>query len=876
MSFKLKVVLSLSLVHILLVMVIIYFGHSAYQKALEKDFDLHAASTSALLAVAAKDSLISYDPAALNELTQDMRYMHGIVYLRVLDVDKKVLAQAGKLNLSQPMHADLDFKDVDDGVLDIRVDISEAGMHFGTLEFGLSADLVNARVSKAKGDAALIAIVELAIYMMIVLLVSRYITRRLGRIEQATRRVAAGELGYQIDVEGNDELAITARSFNGMSIKLKSLYGDLHNALDDANDQRKLLADNERRLQAVIDHALDGIVIIDAKGLIQSFNPAAEAIFGYSAADVVGRDVALLMPESERRHHSGHLATHAHKPSNEGVIGKTREVAGQHRDGSPLILMLGLSRIQVNNSDLFIGFIQDVTEKRKAEQEAEIALGKELKAEAANHAKSTFLANMSHEIRTPLTAIIGYSENLQESTISSDDYKHAVEAINRNGHHLLEVINDILDISKIEAGKLEIETVPLDLAVLLNDIKSLIGNNVREKGLKFEVEHVFPLPQTIYSDVTRLKQVLLNLCSNAVKFTEQGAINIKVRCDWQAQRLYFSISDSGIGMTAEQQANIFEEFSQADLSTTRKYGGTGLGLAITKQLVTLLGGETHLESKIGEGSRFEISVATGNIKAVGRINNIHDILHSQQVSEPLRPSELSGRLLLAEDCVDNQKLISLMIKRLGVNVELADDGKQAVEKALAEKFDLILMDIQMPNMDGLEATAHLRQSGYSSPIVALTAGTLKEDIQKCLDSGCNDFLSKPINRENFFKVLNEYLPPSAPKESNHLPIYSDLLDEEEDMESLVYEFIKNLPDLLDKLEPAYQAKDWEALKFHLHQLKGGSGNYGYLSMSELAAKMELEAEKQSSELFDELISELFLLYRRMQDGIMPVAMDASE
>ncbi len=378
-------------------------------------------------------------------------------------------------------------------------------------------------------------------------------------------------------------------------------------------------------------------------------------------------------------------------------------------------------------------------------------------AEAANMSKSNFLANMSHEIRTPMTAILGYADLLHDDTVSPDDHRNYIHTIKRNGEHLLAIINDILDLSKIEAGKMTIESISCSPAQVVTDVAGLMRARIEAKGLTYQTQYDGKIPRMIRTDPTRLRQVLVNLMGNAVKFTERGSIRLRVAMDTQntaePPRLRFDVIDTGLGISKEQQEKLFRPFTQADTSTTRKFGGTGLGLTISKCLTELLGGELAVHSATGEGSTFSFTIATGDLAGT----DMHDGGESTQpldrtviMSNTPQKSLDETRILLAEDGPDNQRLISFHLKKAGAAVTVAENGLRAYELAsrAAEQgtpFDVIFMDMQMPELDGYSATRKLRNEGYTGPIIALTAHAMASDRAKCIDAGCDEYTTKPIN-----------------------------------------------------------------------------------------------------------------------------------
>jgi signal transduction histidine kinase/FixJ family two-component response regulator len=459
-------------------------------------------------------------------------------------------------------------------------------------------------------------------------------------------------------------------------------------------------------------------------------------------------------------------------------------------------------------------------------------------AVAASRAKSSFLANMSHEIRTPLTSIIGFAELLSDPKGTVHDKTDAATTIIRNGRHLLEVINDILDLSKIETRQLETERIEVALPELLSDVEALAAGRAKAKSLKFTIAHHLPLPPALSTDPVRLKQILLNFCSNAIKFTSQGEVRIDVHHDTARQHLRFDVSDTGIGISAHQIDRLFKPFAQADVSTTRQFGGTGLGLYISKQLADLLGAEIKVNSKPGKGSCFSVSVPVNRVaKPLEMLTDSRDFEDFHRPSfevTSIEVPELSGRVLLAEDGIDNQRLLSTYLRQAGLTVDVAGNGKVAVAQALSNDYALILMDIQMPLMDGIEATMYLRAEGYQGPIVALTANVMQSDVARYRQCGCDDVLAKPVDRLRFYKVLQRFVDNAQPPD----------LDEEDDytreLRALTEEFCAGLPSTLTAISRAAETADWPALKSLVHTLKGTAGSYGFPKITAMAAEVEAQ------------------------------------
>ncbi|MDH4133985.1 MAG: ATP-binding protein [Gammaproteobacteria bacterium] len=510
----------------------------------------------------------------------------------------------------------------------------------------------------------------------------------------------------------------------------------------------------------------------------------------------------------------------------------------------------------------------DLLEHRVADRTRELAEARD-QAVGANRSKSAFLANMSHEIRTPLTAIIGFSETLLDPNQPMTERVDSIRTIIRGGKHLLNIINDILDVSKIEAGRLEIEQIAVNPFEVLDDVQAIVALLADEKRLAFEAEYAFPLPTQIVSDPLRLKQILINLCNNAIKFTNRGSVHIKMTCMPESQRLVFEVTDTGIGMTAAQIDSVFRPFTQADTSITREFGGTGLGLYLSRQLAERLGGTISVESEPGSGSRFTLTIHTGPID--------RDRLVSQWVrSAP--PAEtivgdiaLAGDVLVVEDNTDNQKLVTFLLRRVGATVAIADNGLEAVEMALARNrpYDLILMDMQMPVLGGIDATRLLREREYRAPIVALTANALKkEDIGAFLEAGCDDFIAKPIHRERLYELLTRYLrSPDGGSSGASDPLSSTLLREEPELKDLFIAFVDRLPAVVGEIREAFAQRDFRLLKNRIHTLKGSAGNFGYPDLFRLCQILEFELAKENESGIAALLSNVDKLVARIELGM---------
>jgi PAS domain S-box-containing protein len=518
------------------------------------------------------------------------------------------------------------------------------------------------------------------------------------------------------------------------------------------------------RAQSIIDSTHDAIVGMDVRGVITTWNPGAERLFGYAGSEVIGVSMRILLPPGQAAEETEILGR-----MSRGERIERLETVRRHKDGRLIDVAATISPIYDANGNI-VGaskIARDITERKRAamelehyrnnleeqvrERTAELTLAKEA-AEAANIAKSSFLANMSHEIRTPMNGIMGMVHLLRRDGITARQAQR-LDTIDLSARHLLEIINNILDLSKIEAGKLALEEAPVQIDTLLENVRKILADRAKDAGLALRIEPAGALP-TLLGDPTRIEQCLLNYAANAIKFTERGAVTIRVATLAEtndSMQLRFEVEDTGIGIEAEAAARLFSAFEQADNSTTRKYGGTGLGLAITKHLAALMGGTAGTESRLGEGSRFWFTAMLKkgldlpDEKATGPID-----------AESSLRERFSGRcILVVDDEPINLEVVKMALETTGLQIDTAQDGGDATSLALHKAYDAILMDVQMPNVDGLEATEVIRAiPGYAhTPIIAMTANVFVEDKARCLAAGMNDFLPKPFDPRDLFAIL---------------------------------------------------------------------------------------------------------------------------
>ena len=702
---------------------------------------------------------------------------------------------------------------------------------FGGLPIHIDAD-----------DFGLLVVMTFFIVAFVALLV--FLNRTLLKTKHAQK----------IALQAQEDLALRLVEKERLEHQMQDYTDRLELSRFDIMEANTKLKEEETKLRAIMDNVMEGIITIDEKANMQTFNKAAEHVFGYAAHEAIGQHFGLLLPESIIEERAARLRSYIETGTPTDFIGVEHEIIGKRKDGGIFPMITNVSEVVFGKSRLFIILLRDITLQK--EKEEDLRQTKE-RAEAANKTKSEFLANMSHELRTPLNSVLGMTNLLLSSKLTTEQFEFA-NTVLLSSTNLLEIVNDILDLSKIEAGEVVLERIGFDPHQVFHTVVRALAHTAREKRVPIVRHYENETLPYVLGDPLRLARIITNLLSNAIKYTEVGHVDIRVYSkplDDTHIELRCEVSDTGIGIPADKLSSVFDKFVQADTSTTRKYGGTGLGLAITRELVALKGGKIGVDSVIGQGSTFWFTIP---FEITDKLHEEKYINQQKTLLGTVLPKDAS--ILVAEDHPMNQLLIKQLLSKFGIGAfEIVASGVEAIKAYLTHPWTVILMDCHMPEKNGYDTTIDIRELEKTSdthvPIVAMTANAMVGDKEKCLRSGMDEYISKPINIGELKDVLSQWIAFDAADTHKHSgekymtndapPVDLTMLRtltggdaeiEKELMETFVEQSDKNVETLRENSSAAGKNMPWIE---SAHMLKGGSGSIGAETLRQLCNDAQL-------------------------------------
>ncbi len=659
------------------------------------------------------------------------------------------------------------------------------------------------------------------------------------RAEAAEREGLRSGLGFPIAVGG--QVAGVMEFFSNEIRQPDENLLEMFRALGSQIGQYIERHHAEEMLNRFFTLSLDMLSIVGFDGSRKVVNPAWERILGYSEEEVKKFSLTDLVHPEDRAAMESQV-----RKMLAGETTVSFEARYRAKDGSYRWLLW--NAIPFVEQQLIYAAARDITERKRSEEHMQ-----ELRtqAEAATRAKSEFLARMSHEIRTPLNVVIGMGDLLDRSGLTPEQRQY-VSVFQKAGSTLLELVNDILDLSKIESGRLSLEDTEFDVRSVVETTIEMMSMRARQKGLELSYDVLAGTPGHVRGDPERLRQILINLVGNAIKFTDQGQVAVRVQPDpedFPSHVLRFTVSDTGIGIPPEKTATIFEDFTQVDASTTRHYGGTGLGLAISKRLVELMGGRIWVEPNTGGGAVFHFTAHLSPVTAASAQK--HTASRNIELPDPAPVPAL--HVLVADDSEDNRFLMAEYLKHFGCHMDFAETGQAAVDKFCSSAYDLVLMDLQMPLLDGYSATRRIRaweqqQRRDPTPVIAVTASALEGDMEKALSAGCTACLRKPVRLRSLIEAIAKYAPAAGARQLEKTTEQVRIRAEER-LRALVPQYLARRIEDAQSMRAALDRSDFDAIRTMSHKISGTAQSYGFARMTEIAAAMEKAArDKDSSQI----------------------------